>query len=388
MSVLDLPVSFGEALDKLTILAIKKDKIKDARNADVQLEYNMILDKLKHTFTDDIHYHYSILKDINLSIWNMQDIFRESTDETEKIQLCIKIIEDNDRRFRIKKKLNSLCNSMLREQKGYVAKKAFILSHLGLGDCITISSAVRYISTKYEETVVACKERFADNIRLLYKDDTTISLHIVNNDENISPRFGCPIETFIQIIDGYDVYMCGFHLLNKAPTEMNTLPFCFYKDIGIDYSVFWKYFHVPTTQESKELYKLVESHKYAIVHNQSGTGLCFTDQYPEQFLDISKDTTIIINLNKNMYAESHPYYSIANEFVNKPLAHYKDTLIHAEYVFLCDSSIFCLAMNLPIQTQNCFVISRSVDYSYIYTSDFAFSNEYSKAKFTTIPSDL
>jgi hypothetical protein len=388
MSVLNLPVSFGEALDKLTILKIKLEKIKDDRKIDVQNEYDAIYEILKDKFTDDIQYHYSILKDVNQSIWDMQDIFRESTDQTEKIDLCMKIIDDNDRRFRIKKKLNILCNSHLREQKGYIAKKAFVLSHLGMGDCFTISSAVRFLSTKYEEVTVVCKKRYEENIRLLYKDDPNIIFHIVNNDEDISPRFGCPIESFIQTVNGYDVYMCGFHLLNKPPTNMNTLPFCFYNDIGVDYSIFWKYFHAPTTPESMNLYKLLSPYKYIIIHNQSGTGLCFTDHYPEHVLNISKDTTIFINLNKNIYPPTHPYYTIANEFVNKPIVHYKDALINADYVLLCDSSIFCFAMNLPIRTNNCYVVSRSVDYSYIYSSEFAYPGEDSKAKFTVIKSDI
>ena len=47
MSVIDLPVSLGEALDKLTILDIKRDKIKDDRLKDVEHEYNLLYDKLK-----------------------------------------------------------------------------------------------------------------------------------------------------------------------------------------------------------------------------------------------------------------------------------------------------------------------------------------------------
>ena len=46
MSEIELPVSLGEALDKLTILDIKKEKIKDERYKDVEYEYSLLHDKL------------------------------------------------------------------------------------------------------------------------------------------------------------------------------------------------------------------------------------------------------------------------------------------------------------------------------------------------------
>ena len=45
--IIELPVSLGEAIDKLTILHIKCDKITDERKIDVQLEYDILYEKLK-----------------------------------------------------------------------------------------------------------------------------------------------------------------------------------------------------------------------------------------------------------------------------------------------------------------------------------------------------
>ena len=47
VSSIDLPVSLGEALDKLSILDIKLDKIKDERKKDVEKEYNILYENLK-----------------------------------------------------------------------------------------------------------------------------------------------------------------------------------------------------------------------------------------------------------------------------------------------------------------------------------------------------
>ena len=75
MSIVELPVSLGEALDKLTILDIKCEKINDNRLNDVTKEYQILYDKLE-TYINNFNYHYNILKQINLDIWEMQDNFR------------------------------------------------------------------------------------------------------------------------------------------------------------------------------------------------------------------------------------------------------------------------------------------------------------------------
>jgi len=61
---IELPVSLGEALDKLTILDIKLEKIKDDRKKDVEYEYNLLFDKLKNNI-ENHNYYYKILKKIN-----------------------------------------------------------------------------------------------------------------------------------------------------------------------------------------------------------------------------------------------------------------------------------------------------------------------------------
>ena len=45
-NIISLPISLGEAIDKLTILDIKLDKIKDIRRIDVQNEYDVLYTKL------------------------------------------------------------------------------------------------------------------------------------------------------------------------------------------------------------------------------------------------------------------------------------------------------------------------------------------------------
>lgn len=95
-----LPVSLGEALDKLTILHIKLDKIKDNRLEDVKKEYSLLFETLK-IYIENNKFYYDMLKQVNLDIWEMQDDFRSN--KGDNVSLCLKIIEYNDSRFRIKK---------------------------------------------------------------------------------------------------------------------------------------------------------------------------------------------------------------------------------------------------------------------------------------------
>ena len=168
-----LPVSYGEAFDKLTILDIKLEKIKDNRRNDVQKEYNAIFSKIQPLFNINVFYHYNILKDINTRIWEMQDTFRDSNDIEEKNRLCNEIIIDNDRRFRVKNKINYLLSSHLKEQKGYTKRQAFISNELNNNNGL-----IRYLSTLYDEVIV---DGFDDS---MYIDDPTIKFNSEHDSED------------------------------------------------------------------------------------------------------------------------------------------------------------------------------------------------------------
>ena len=83
------------------------------------------------------------------------------------------------------KKINNLCDSKLKEQKGYNLKTAFVLTHLGLGDNITSIGAVRYLSTCYDRVIVVCKEKNKKNMELFYSDDESIEIYSVIDDKDI-----------------------------------------------------------------------------------------------------------------------------------------------------------------------------------------------------------
>jgi hypothetical protein len=127
MNVLNLPVSVGEALDKITILDIKLDMIQDSRRDDVKIEYDILYEKLEEHIDKNQKY-YKMLKKTNQYIWNLMDLLRNSVniDDVEYAKLCKDTIIANDVRFRIKNKINILSNSHIKEQKGYKSLKILI----------------------------------------------------------------------------------------------------------------------------------------------------------------------------------------------------------------------------------------------------------------------
>jgi hypothetical protein len=133
MACVHLPTSIGEAIDKLTILDIKLERISDAnRKADVQREHDALL---KHSELNNfVQTHadlYTTMKKANAIIWDMMDVLRTDISTEEYLKTCKDCIEFNDIRFRIKARINQASNSELREQKSYKAT-VFKLAIMGL----------------------------------------------------------------------------------------------------------------------------------------------------------------------------------------------------------------------------------------------------------------
>jgi hypothetical protein len=152
-----LEVSIGEALDKLTILDIKKDKIVDVNNkADVVNEYNYLYEELKKFITNN-YYYYCLLKKVNLEIWDLMDIIRTPIDKETYYLLCDITVNLNDSRFLLKKKINALSESKFKEQKGYKKRCLNIVINTNQNVFILLLGAIRYYSLFYDEVYVYIK---------------------------------------------------------------------------------------------------------------------------------------------------------------------------------------------------------------------------------------
>lgn len=136
-----LPISIGEAIDKLTILDIKLDKIHDNRRNDVKKEYDMLYEKL-NIFIEKYKGLYLQMRHVNLLIWDMMDKLRDGNlDDHSYFIECKRCVEYNDIRFRIKNKINDKSKSSLKEQKGYLVNKI----EININDDVNISLVIKLI---------------------------------------------------------------------------------------------------------------------------------------------------------------------------------------------------------------------------------------------------
>jgi hypothetical protein len=333
MSNLVLPVSLGEGLDKLSILDIKISKIKDERKNNCLKEYNELYEILKQ-YIKDFPYHYRILKEVNLTIWNLQDNIHKDTNLTKTYG---DILKENDRRFRIKKKINNIMNSSLKEEKGYNIKKCFFFGHQGLGDHFWMNGAIRYLSTCYDEIVVVVKKNNEVAVKSMYADDSSIKLFVINDDMDLYPF----VSRKIYFEDeGFKVYSCGYHTERRLIYEF---PHSFYDDMDLQRSIRTNYFYVPTYKESIDLLEKVQevSKDYIVLHQNSS----------QKTIDIfSKlDTDLpILDINKNNYPEDHKFYEVASFVVNQPMLVYKNLIEGAKEIHCLESSFYCFASHLDV----------------------------------------
>jgi len=123
-------ISAGELLDKITILEIKLDKIKnEIDNNLIKKEYD-ILKKTQNSFIkfdDKIIKLFKALKEVNLTLWNIEDklrIFEKNKDFGETfIKLAREVYFNNDERAKIKSQINTILGSNIREVKQYIDYK-------------------------------------------------------------------------------------------------------------------------------------------------------------------------------------------------------------------------------------------------------------------------
>ena len=120
-------ISAGELLDKISILEIKLEKVKDKTNLEeINKEYKILkevqdsnietTEKLKALFND--------IKEINLNLWDIEDRLRiceKNKDFGQNfIELARQVYLNNDKRSKIKSEINKILGSNIKEIKQYV----------------------------------------------------------------------------------------------------------------------------------------------------------------------------------------------------------------------------------------------------------------------------
>ena len=126
MNKIIVEVSTGELLDKISILEIKKEKIKDPNKLKfINDEHSILRDQLnKNIKTDDkIEKLFQSLKEINSKLWTIEDDKRQCEKDKDFGEKFVKLSRDvhflNDDRAKIKLEINHYTGSKIKEIKEY-----------------------------------------------------------------------------------------------------------------------------------------------------------------------------------------------------------------------------------------------------------------------------
>ena len=126
MNKIIIEVSIGELLDKISILEIKQEKIKNPEKLKfINNEHSILKDQLENNVKSDdkLNNLYKLLKEINAKLWIIEDNKRQCEKDKDFGEKFIKLSRDvhflNDDRAKIKLEINNHTGSVIKEIKEY-----------------------------------------------------------------------------------------------------------------------------------------------------------------------------------------------------------------------------------------------------------------------------
>ena len=126
MNKILIEVSVGELLDKISILEIKQEKIKNTEKLKfINEEHSILKDQFDKNVKSDqkLNELFETLKKINAKLWIIEDDKRQCENDKDFTEKFIKLSRDvhflNDERAKIKLEINNLTGSKIREIKEY-----------------------------------------------------------------------------------------------------------------------------------------------------------------------------------------------------------------------------------------------------------------------------
>ena len=121
--VINAPISIGEIFDKITILEIKKEKLKNEKLINVNLELKLLKKIVDENGLNVDKKLINNLREVNNKLWNIEDKIRKKeklkTFDNEFIEIARSVYIENDKRSEIKREINTKYNSELVEEKSY-----------------------------------------------------------------------------------------------------------------------------------------------------------------------------------------------------------------------------------------------------------------------------
>jgi hypothetical protein len=126
MRELCIPVSYGEAADKITILEIKRDRIRNpAKLANIEKELICVSEAFAAIESNvDIREELAQLKEVNRRLWDVEEEIRDRERNGDFgaafVQSARMVYQLNDERARAKRSIDIILGSPIREEKSYM----------------------------------------------------------------------------------------------------------------------------------------------------------------------------------------------------------------------------------------------------------------------------
>ena len=163
-------VSVGEAIDKLSILELKLNKIgNENKKLEIQKEINALSEC--HAYKE-YYLYYNLLMYVNEKIWDLTDIIKSITIEDARFaEISYKIFEFNQKRFRIKNWYNLTALSDIKEQKSYTES----ICKIFVKDADTFYnklSEILFLTLEYDNIMII--SNINDKIRQILKIPTVV----------------------------------------------------------------------------------------------------------------------------------------------------------------------------------------------------------------------
>jgi len=235
---------------------------------------------------------------------------------------------------------------------------AYLLSHNGLGDNITMIGAVNFLLKYYVKIYFICKKKYETNVKLLYNNDNVILITI--NEYNEYNECKNIINNVNKLIN--DIFICGHchtahlsshitnvNILNHNKNNINIKYnhiFNFYNGIGLDTNIYVNYFNIESTPTSIDYYNKINKYKIIFMHTQGSNRSINTSNINNLFINNSE--YIIICSNKNMYNTDNIHYELANTYVNLPITYYIDIIKKSIEIHVIDSCFSCIVYPLQL----------------------------------------
>jgi hypothetical protein len=218
-------------------------------------------------------------------------------------------------------------------------RNVIILTHLGMGDMISISPAIRYFARNYDEVYIISKQRYFENCMKLYEDVDNVNILSLRPESNDSEyRENLEINQFLNNFDeDYDLFTCGIY--NKNRTPFNTLPDNFYIDLGLNLDVYENYFYLPKNIYQNQQFKtIIGKCEYLFI-----CGTTSLADYTNKIISKIDSNLLLLCPSKNLYGEEHEYYDIAETVVDLPIFDYVPLIQNAKEIHVIASSFSILS---------------------------------------------